>query len=285
MYAEHNPLSSLPELKKKSPGSSIFVSVILHILIIGVLISFTQSPKAPHTPHKILQATMILQEPMELASDKQTKTQQLDTRDSIDKAETATITPETEVQEQEALEVKHTASEVQSVTSDIKPNIVPVQKPQAPKIEENIIDMPNFDFGDLQHIAKERLLKPQSNMGLLVAKKHMPHSFFSNLPTETEKILTTLQDAELIHIANGAAQDYVAAITSPELIAGPPPLSDEELTAQIIQKSKIDVDCSSTLNQTLAVLSQFTIQAIQCQKNANFQEFIDKRLEKEKKNF
>ena len=145
------------------------------------------------------------------------------------------------------------------------------------------INVPTFDVSELQTQAKERLLKSGGEIGFIIGKRQKTNSLFSGLPSTTATSLQAIQNDKVEQSAQLFATEYAQSVISPELIAGPAPLTDAERTQKIIQKSKIDIDCSSALNQTLVVISQFTIQAIRCQQNENFQKFIDKRLNKGKK--
>lgn len=195
-----------------------------------------------------------------------------------------------DVEPQQASVAAQTVTE-QSITESLTSEIPPIAKEpfisQTPTASTTPIpqdiNIPTFDVSELQTQAKERLLKPQGDIGFIIGERQEADSLFSSLPSATATSLHAIQNDKFEESAELFATEYAQSLISPQLIAGPAPLTDTERTQKIIQKSKIDIDCSSALNQTLAIISQFTIQALHCQQNENFQNFIDKRLEKGKK--
>lgn len=67
---------------------------------------------------------------------------------------------------------------------------------------------------------------------------------------------------------------------SPKLFQGNAPLSIKRQDEKLIYDAKIDVDCAKGINQVLATISMFTLNAVVCQQNGDIDPFIQKRLQK-----
>lgn len=275
--AEYRTLPPELPISKKNIGLGIFVSCILHVLLIGALVHFTVFKVPQNKQQSVIQAQMLF---TPLAQQTLATSKEL------------TALPEqNKVNESENVNPQRSTVAEQTITESLTSEIPPISE-EPPKSKTTTssttpipqdIDIPTFDMSELQTQAKERLLNPRGDIGFIIGNTQRTDSLFSGLPAATETSLQAIQNDKLKQSAQLFATDYAQSVISPELIAGPAPLTDIERTQKIIQKSKIDIDCSSTLNQTLAVISQFTIQAIHCQQNENFQKFIDKRLDKGKK--
>jgi hypothetical protein len=283
---QHSPLSPIEPVRQINIGLGIVVSATLHMLLIGALVHFTLFKAPQNSKPSVIQAQMIFP-PL--------------TKETLSTTEATSIAPESNtIREPEELSAYDIESKNFKTESSEKTNLVQQTKVSPPLaetqtiLEEHSISqiptatlplesaIPTFDISELEAQTKEQLLKPKGDIGFIIEKAQGTDSLFSGLPSETEAVLHAIQIDKLEQSAQLSAKKYARSVISPELIAGPAPLTDAERTQKILQKSKIDIDCSSTLNQTLAVISQFTIQALHCRQNENFQKFINQRLAKVK---
>ncbi len=116
-----------------------------------------------------------------------------------------------------------------------------------------------------------------------------------NAPIPITPVLTATQQTQAINkyfaqfnqqqqnnVSQMAAQAHAKNVISPALFKAPKALSSDAQDARTLYKAKIDVDCASGFNSALAIISQFTIQAVVCQDKGNIDEFIQRRLNKDK---
>ena len=251
IYADLPSPSKIPVASDTSSIQGILVSVCMHILVLGAVVYF--SPQL----HSKLESTPIIQAQMLLP--------------------TPHVSPDTppEIHKQEVLRAEPT----QPLSQDSEPKSVPADKAD---IELAVEQAPEQNAESVIKQTPEDLSTVQPNVGFIVQEKNTTTNLFSTLPSGTQEALEqlTLQEQEKIGLLG--ASNYTKALISPALMPGPKALTDEERTRRIIQKSKIKVDCSSAINQVIAVVSQFTVPAVLCQQNGDFQKFIDRRLKKEK---
>ena len=85
---------------------------------------------------------------------------------------------------------------------------------------------------------------------------------------------------ELDALSRAQANAYAKEQISPRLFKGTVPLSAQMQDAKLIHDAKIDVDCAQGINQVLATISAFTLQAVVCQQKGDIDPFIQKRLQK-----
>jgi len=91
-----------------------------------------------------------------------------------------------------------------------------------------------------------------------------------------QRYQSNLHQAKVQKMAEEAARAYQQAKTSPEI--NPSPVRTAEERAAALRK--IEVDCASAAKQGLAVVTGLLGGTIECRKNNNFQQYIDKHLNK-----
>ncbi|WP_340680001.1 hypothetical protein [Paraglaciecola sp.] len=91
--------------------------------------------------------------------------------------------------------------------------------------------------------------------------------------------LNDYRQGKLDNLAAQAAKEYRKQLTSPTLLTKPQDsfMTEEE---RFIQKVTTSVDCSSTTNQTLAIVMGLMGGAVKCSEPPPFDSFIQKRLNK-----
>ena len=129
------------------------------------------------------------------------------------------------------------------------------------------VAVPKMDFRTQTPVV---LQKPRQTNTLL------PSS--SLLPQATRQYLQSQQSSEFAALSANAAAQFQTDLISPELFKAPEPLTKEALAMKTIMQSKIDVDCASTLNQALVIVSAFTIGALLCEDKGDVNYFIEQRL-------
>lgn len=244
---------SIPDAHKRSSAvvhrknmwAWILLSILLHS---GLLIALSRFSNPPDTPRPntppILNAKLII--PLAPKPGPSPKSPQASLQEPL-KIESSKPLPENISNDTSISDVTGKDSVVDMLT--------PIDTPEVALMKDES--------------AQTDTIKSQAKIAFQHAQRQAMTQYFNQRSGEE---LDTLSQAQ----ANAYAKEQI----SPRLFKGTVPLSAQMQDAKLIHDAKIDVDCAKGINQVLATISAFTLQAVVCQQKGDIDPFIQKRLQK-----
>lgn len=172
----------------------------------------------------------------------------------------------------------------------------------APTLATNELVPQNFEH--VQQDSIEASASVYSIESDVMAEKDTESEIYNQPPEDSSQDLTPISSEEvkntaLINRQNiaGAVREYQAAINSQAIqlmaeqgakeyqkrrlspVIQPPAISTREEREAILRR--VEIDCTNAAKQGLSFVSGLLGGTIECRKNSTFQEYIDKRLEKD----
>ena len=185
---------------------------------------------------------------------------------------TPPVEPEIEIEELVPIET----------IEDVPEQAIPEESPELEITQPVVIDEPEL----VEQVPE--IEQPKPNVAQQTPK--IPATALVSDPEENNKYKQPVQDVvqgqlngyrqgKLDNLAAQAAKEYRKQLTSPTLLTTPQDsfITEEE---RFMQKVTTSVDCSSTTNQTLAIVMGIMGGAVRCSEPPPFDSFIQKRLNK-----
>ncbi len=138
--------------------------------------------------------------------------------------------------------------------------------------------MPKVATSDINFRNQTPIVLQDSFQGNALLSSTSILSSTSLLPQTTREYLQNQHISHFVELGSNASKQYATDLISPELLKGPEPLTKEALAIKTVMQSKIDIDCASTLNQALVIVSAFTVGALLCEDKGDVNYFIEQRL-------
>lgn len=265
-YPELPPATPRPYLTRPFMWRWIVLSFVLHVLLMALLWQYNLSssmslPAADHrikpiNKQRIINAQLIVN-PMVIPKaipEVMPKAMPKEMSEVIPKIATKATTIDEPQARDEA--------------EKLAPKLTDISKAEEANTRDKFESDPNYTFS-FNHAEPALLSATRSKLLADGVLRSEVQEFFNTLNTDAAQ-----QNAQQ------AAQQFATDQISPELFQGAPALTAAEQDAKLLYKAKIDVDCASDLNQILAIISQFTINAVVCQDEGDIDDFIQQRLAK-----
>lgn len=233
-------------VRRTNMWSWIILSILLHSGLLIALSTFSNPPDTPrlNTP-PILNAKLIIPLTPKLSPSPQLPEEALTEPLKIENAKPA---PETIRNDTSISDVAEEGSVIDVLT--------PIDTPEVALMKDES--------------AQTDAIKAQAKIAFEYEQRQAMTQYFNQR-----------SEVELDALSQAHANVYAKEQISPQLFKGTVPLSSPIQDAKIIYDAKIDVDCAKGINQILATMSAFTLQAVVCQQKGDIDPFIQKRLQKQ----
>ena len=240
-------------------NSFLFISVLLHLIVMYVVAQSVMFPSVPDSPPKkldIIQATLIFDMPL-LIPEIPVEDIKQETLQPIELDEEPTVTetpPDTQIE-------PISEPEVQTTLSTPQPQAVPTKDEEKVQEPEN-----NDDTNEI--ILTEQTIDPTPSPEIRAPATNM-----------ARRDLSSFQQQQQNRVAEQASRNYQQRKNSPVInnkVKNPFMTEDDKLRDSL----KVRADCSSTSKKTAAVLLGFLGGTIDCSKPPPISGFIKDRINK-----
>jgi hypothetical protein len=247
----HDTARSLSKFAPDSIGWFILASILIHIAIMTGLAQQTwMTPSSSSDARDAIRAQLI-EVPL-----------------SVPITERVNTTHVTHVEEKKQARVE---PELPQIVEELEPANLAIT-PSLTATIEAAPAMPKVAISDINFRNQTPIVLQDSFQGNALL------SSTSLLPQATREYLQTQHISHFVELGSNASKQYATDLISPELLKGPEPLAKEALAIKTVMQSKIDIDCASTLNQALVIVSAFTVGALLCEDKGDVNYFIEQRL-------